>query len=64
MGEIVNLRQHRKRKARGRKEKAAAKESRAFWHDQRRARAQRGFAGEEQRKLDDHRRDSSGDEER
>ena len=25
MGEIVNLRQHRKRKARGRKEKAAAK---------------------------------------
>jgi Domain of unknown function (DUF4169) len=62
MGEIVYLRQHRKRKARGRKEKAAAENRVRFGMT--RGERDAALQATEQRKLDDHRRDSSGDEER
>lgn len=64
MGEIVNLRQHRKRRARGRKEKAAAENRVRFGMTRGERERNAALQAKEQRKLDDHRRDSSGDEER
>jgi Domain of unknown function (DUF4169) len=63
MGDIVNLRQHRKRKARARKGEAAAENRARFGMT--RAERERNAATQtkEQRNLDGHRRDPVHDEE-
>jgi hypothetical protein len=64
MGEIVNLRQHRKRKARARKEEAAAENRVRFGMTKGERERNAVLQAKEQRKLDGHRRDPSSDEER
>jgi hypothetical protein len=63
MGDIVNLRQQRKRKARARKEQAAAENRARFGTT--RAERERNAAtqAKEQQDLDGHRRDRAHDEE-
>ena len=63
MGDIVNLRQHRKRKARARKEEVAAENRARFGttKDERERNAAR--QEKEHRHLDGHRRDTAHDEE-
>jgi hypothetical protein len=63
MGEIVNLRQHRKRKARARKQQVAAENRERFGMT--RAERERNAAtqAKEQRNLEGHRRGSVLDEE-
>ncbi len=63
MGEIVNLRQHRKRKARARKEQAAAENRERFGKTRAERERNAVTQAKEQRNLDGHRRDSVHDEE-
>jgi len=63
MAEIVNLRQHRKRKARARREEAAAENRVRFGMTRAEREQNAAQQAKDERKLDGHRRDSSGDEE-
>lgn len=64
MAEIVNLRQHRKRKARARKEEAAAENRVRFGMTRAERERNAVVQAQDERKLDGHRRDNSDDEER
>jgi hypothetical protein len=63
MAEIVNLRQQRKRKARARREEAAAENRVRFGMTRAEREHNAAQQAKDERKLDGHRRDNSGDEE-
>jgi hypothetical protein len=63
MAEIVNLRQHRKRKARARKEEAAAENRARFGMTKAERERNAATRTKEQRNLDGHRRDPPPGEE-
>jgi Domain of unknown function (DUF4169) len=63
MAEIVNLRQHRKRKVRARKEEAAAENRARFGMTKAERERNAATRAKEQRNLDGHRRDPLREEE-
>jgi hypothetical protein len=63
MGDIVNLRQHRKRKARSRKDQAAAENRARFGKTKGDRERDATSKAKERRDLDGHRRDRVHDEE-
>jgi hypothetical protein len=63
MGDIVNLRQQRKRKVRARKEQAAAENRARFGMTRSERERDAATQAKEQHDLDGHRRDCAHDEE-
>jgi Domain of unknown function (DUF4169) len=63
MAEIVNLRQHRKRKARASGEAVAAENRLRFGMTRAEREREAAVQAQDERKLDGHRRETPGDEE-